>query len=157
MSRRTTVLLGAVVAALLLALAAFWVWQATGARPQSTPPPSPPATTPAPAAERAQAELDELLEVCARSAAPDPPEHCGIRIPWGTEFAAVNTVAYRIEKMPVIELDGSAFTAAGGVLVATVTGTGQDGSARTETYRTDDWAVRGDARVTDSAVDLDVW
>lgn len=157
MSRRAGWIIGAVVAVLMIAAASAWIWLATSAPPAARPTPSPAATTAAPAAERAQAALDDLLTACADSTASEPPEHCGIRIPWGTEFSTVSSIRYRVEKLPALVLDGDSFTASGGALIATVSGTGQDGAARTETYRTDDWAVRGDAKVTDSAVDLSVW
>ena len=78
-------------------------------------------------------------------------------IPWGTEFAGVTGIRYRVETLPVLTLDGDSFTATGGVLVATVSGTGQDGATRTETYRTENWAVRGDIAITDDEVDIDIW
>ncbi|MDF2508897.1 MAG: hypothetical protein K0Q52_2756 [Microbacterium sp.] len=99
----------------------------------------------------AQKQLDDQLEACT-TAGSAPPEGCGIRIPWGTEFRAVSEYRYRIEKLPTLTLTGSAFTADDGALVATLTGTGQDGAEREATYRTDSWSVRGD--VTFSAEDL---
>lgn len=119
------------------------------ATPSATPLPSP--------QEQARASLDEHLMACAESSGDRVPEHCGIRIPWGTEFASVSDVRFRVEALPVLVLDGDSFTAAGGVLVATVTGTSQDGSGRRETYRTEDWAVRGDVIVVDDIVTVEVW
>ena len=104
----------------------------------------------------AQAALDEHLEACTADGGAQP-EGCGIRIPWGTEFREVADVAYRIESLPSIALSGTGFTASGGVLVATITGTGQDGAARTTTYRTDAWMVRGDVSFTETAIALTVW
>lgn len=161
MTRRTRWTIGGIAAALVLAGAGLWIWQgataptAPGASPTASP--SAAATTPAPAAERAQDELDALLTACAESTASAPPEHCGISIPWGTEFAAVSGIRYRVEKLPMLELDGDSFTADGGVLVATVTGTGQDGSPRTETYRTENWTVRGDVEISPEKVEIDIW
>lgn len=113
------------------------------------------------ATEAAQAQLEEHLDACTAPAgtapASTPPAGCGIRIPWGTEFRAVTDIAYRIERLPVIALAATEFTAADGVLVATVTGTGQDGAARTTTYRTDSWSVRGDVAFTDDDLVLSVW
>ena len=108
------------------------------------------------ATDAAQAALDEHLEACTAKGG-EQPEGCGIRIPWGTEFREVSDVRYRVETLPSLLLSGTGFTAGGGVLVATVTGTGQDGSARTTTYRTDSWMVRGDATFTDTAIALTVW
>ncbi|WP_067198049.1 hypothetical protein [Microbacterium sp. XT11] len=129
--------------------------------PSATMSPRPTPQTEAQVAEHAQAALDEDLAECARSTAATPPERCGIRIPWGTEFSAVDSIRFRIEKLPVLSLEaeGSRFIASGGILVATVTGTGLDGSPRTENYRTDDWTVRGDVRRVDSgsAVDVAIW
>lgn len=161
MNRRTGWAIGGIAAALVLAGAGLWIWQGATApaAPAASPTPSPSAaaTTPAPAADRAQGELDALLTACAESTESVPPEHCGISIPWGTEFAAVSGIRYRVELLPHLELDGDSFTAEGGVLIATVTGTGQDGAPRTETYRTDDWAVRGDVTVSDDEVEIDIW
>ena len=107
----------------------------------------------------AQRQLDEHLESCTEDEVTGGaiPEKCGIRIPWGTEFAAVESVRFRIDRMPVLELTDDGFIADGGVLVATVSGTGQNGAARTETYRTESWSVRGDVAVDGDRVDLDVW
>jgi hypothetical protein len=104
----------------------------------------------------AQAALDEHLGACTAKGG-ERPEGCGIRIPWGTEFRAVSDVSYRIETLPSLVLSGTGFTAGGGMLVATVTGTGQDGAARTTTYRTDSWMVRGDVTFTETAIALTVW
>jgi len=156
MKRRTGWIIGA-AAVVVLAGATLWAWQGTSSPPVASSSPTSAVTTPAPVDERAQEELDAVLTTCAESTAHTPPEHCGIRIPWGTEFADVNGIRYRVEKLPTLVLDGGAFTAGGGVLVATVSGTGQDGSPRTETYRTENWAVRGDIAITDDEVEITVW
>lgn len=108
------------------------------------------------ATSAAQKHLDEHLTTCTAGLAT-PPEGCGIRIPWGTEFREVSEIRYRVEQLPTIALASTGFRADGGVLVATVTGTGQDGSARTTTYRTESWAVRGDVSFTAEDVVLSVW
>lgn len=92
------------------------------------------------------------FRLLAESTDSTPPQRCGIRIPWGGEFSRVSEIRYRIERLPTVELADDGFVAGGGVLVATVTGTGQDGSARVETYRTEDWTVRGDTVITGSGV-----
>lgn len=104
----------------------------------------------------AQQALDEHLEECT-SSGEVVPDGCGIRIPWGTDFRDVSEVRYRIEALPTIVLSESGFTAAVGALVATVSGTGQDGTARTLTYRTDDWSVRGDVTFSDRELVLETW
>ena len=161
MTRRTAVVVG-LVALILAAGAVVWVWQSS----ESSPVPSattPSSSTPAPAPStdvRAQAQelLDEhLIECTAReSTGTTVPEHCGIRIPWGTEFARADSIGFRIEQLPELSLTDDGFVADGGVLVATVTGTGLDGMPRTETYRTTAWSVRGDVAVTSGSVDLSV-
>lgn len=156
MKRRAGWIIGG-AAAVVVVGATLWAWLSTSAPPDASPEPTPVATTAAPADERAQDELDALLTKCTESAARTPPEHCGIRIPWGTEFAGVTGIRYRVEKLPTLVLDGESFTAEGGVLVATVSGTGQDGAPRTETYRTENWAVRGDVEITDDEVTMSVW
>ncbi|MGJ0387574.1 hypothetical protein [Microbacterium sp. CGR1] len=159
MTRRLAWSIGAGVAALVIAGTAVWVWQSSSIQP--SPAVSPTATV-APVADAqslAQQQLDEHLESCTAKevAGGAVPERCGIRVPWGTEFAAVESVRFRIDRMPVLKLTDEGFFADGGVLVATVSGTGQDGAARTETYRTESWSVRGDVAVDGDRVDLDVW
>ncbi len=104
----------------------------------------------------AQTQLDEHLETCTAPGS-EVPDGCGIRIPWGTEFREVTEIDYRIDESPTITLTSTGFTAEGGVLVATVTGIGQDGAARTVTYRTDSWSLRGEASFTADGVVLSAW
>lgn len=104
----------------------------------------------------AQSRLDEHLEACTTPAA-EPPDGCGIRIPWGTEFREVTDIRYRIDESPTIALTPTSFAADGGVLVATVTGTGQDGTARTTTYRTESWTLRGEVSFTAEGIALSAW
>lgn len=104
----------------------------------------------------AQKQLDEHLETCTEPGTV-PPDACGIRIPWGTEFRAVTDIRYRVEDPPTVTLSATGFSAEGGVLVATVTGTGQDGTERENTYRTDTWTVRGDVSFTADDVVLTAW
>jgi hypothetical protein len=161
MNRRVAWAVAGTAAALVLAGAAVWVWQASSGPP--SPVESPVASArPSPSAdpqELAQQTLEAQLEECAGEVIVGgaAPEGCGIRIPWGTEFAAVDETRFRIERMPVLELADSDFVARGGVLVATVTGTGQDGAAKTETYRTESWSVRGDVIISGAQVDLAIW
>ena len=160
MTRRRAWIIGSVVAVLLLGGAAVWIWQSSSEPSivESPPPTSSPAPKPtATSAEQVQALVDEHLEGCAKSRGSEPPEGCGIRIPWGAEFSAVSGIRYRIEKLPTVEIDNDGFVSNGGVLVATVTGTGQDGAPRTETYRNESWGVRGDVDVTDEGVEISVW
>ena len=158
MRGRTAWVIGGAVAALVLA--GGIVWFATyDAPPAATPSSAPPTSAPPTASveERAQQALESQLTICAQSTAPAAPPHCGIRIPWGTDFSAVSSMRFRIEKMPSIAIDGDTFSAEGGALVATITGTGVDGTARTETYRTDDWAVRGDLVTEGDEVEVAIW
>lgn len=108
------------------------------------------------ATDAAQEQLDAHLDACT-APAQTVPEGCGIRIPWGTEFRAVTDIRFRAEQLPVLTLTATGFSADGGVLVATVTGTGQDGSARTTTYRTESWSVRGDIAFTADGMELTAW
>ncbi|WP_223626176.1 hypothetical protein [Microbacterium sp. EST19A] len=108
------------------------------------------------ATDAAQKQLDAHLDACT-APAKATPEGCGIRIPWGTEFRAVTEMRFRIEQAPVVTLTATGFSADGGVLVATVTGTGQDGAERTTTYRTDSWSVRGDIAFTADGLELTAW
>ncbi len=163
MNRRRAWVLGGVVAALLVAGAAVWLWQASSGIPSPTATPTVTSSpTPDPDLDSqalAQQALDDHLEDCtsARVIEGVMPDGCGIRIPWGTEFAAVDDARFRIEQLPVLTLTDDGFIAEGGILVATVSGTGQGGSPRTETYRTESWTLRGDVTVEDGDVDLDVW
>lgn len=108
------------------------------------------------ATAEAQERLDEHLATCAESD-DVAPVGCGIRIPWATDFRSVAAAAYRIERMPVISLGPDGFTAEDGTIVATFEGTGLDGTARTVTYRTENWSVRGDAEFTDGELVLFSW
>lgn len=108
------------------------------------------------ATNAAQEQLEEHLAACT-APADSEPEHCGIRIPWGTEFRSVSGFRYRVEALPKVALDGSAFRADGGVLVSTVSGTGQDGAERTTTYRTESWSIRGEVAFTADDLELSVW
>lgn len=108
------------------------------------------------ATDAAQTQLDDLLESCTASADASA-EGCGIRIPWGTEFRAVTDIRYRVEQFPTATLTETGFSADGGVLVATVSGTGQDGGSRTTSYRTESWTVRGDVGFTAEKLVLTVW
>ncbi|WP_435743557.1 hypothetical protein [Microbacterium sp. PMB16] len=108
------------------------------------------------ATDAAQKQLDDHLEDCMKPAG-EPAAGCGIRIPWGTEFRSVSEIRYRIEQAPAITLTATEFSAADGVLVATVTGTGQDGAARTATYRTESWSIRGDVSFTAADLVLTPW
>nr|WP_017203945.1 hypothetical protein [Microbacterium barkeri] len=69
----------------------------------------------------------------------------------------MSEIRYRIERSPTVTLTPTAFVADGGILVATITGTGQDGSPRTTTYRTDSWSVRGDVAFSADGIELSVW
>ncbi|MGO2683459.1 hypothetical protein [Microbacterium sp.] len=123
---------------------------------QSTPAPESEAPEVADADELAQQQLDELLEQCTQPAA-EPPPSCGIRIPWAADFAAVDSIQYRIEQAPVLTFAPPTFRADDGILVATVAGTAVDGAEKTMTYRTENWMLRGDADVTDDSVVLEPW
>lgn len=158
MNRRVAWTVG-IVALVLIAGAALWWSQSSRELPAPAASRSPmSALTDDDLQELAQQQLDDQLESCVAEATGEVlPDGCGLRIPWGTEFAAVDRVRMRIEGLPTLELTDRGFVADDGVLVATVTGTGQDGSPRTETYRTDSWTVRGDVMVEGSEVELDVW
>lgn len=93
----------------------------------------------------AQAQVDAYADACAQPASVIP-DTCGIRVPWAADLGALTSVAFRIDRHPVVTLDvdGRAFAATGGVLVATASGTTRDGAAASFTYRADDWALRGD-------------
>lgn len=108
------------------------------------------------AAEIAQTQLDEYLGDCTKPAAEAPPA-CGITIPWAADFSQVSEIRYRVEQSPTISLPPTGFLADGGVLVATVTGTAHDGSAKTLTYRSTNWSVRGDVSFADDDIVLSVW
>lgn len=161
MNRRAAWLVGGAAAVGLLLIGSVWVWQTTvvPTGPESSPTPTTASTPPADPTALAQRALDQHLEECTAEepAGGAVPDGCGIRIPWGTEFAAVDSVRFRIERMPLLELSGDGFIAEGGVLVATVSGTGQDSAPLTQTYRTESWTVRGDATVSDGEARLKVW
>lgn len=104
----------------------------------------------------AQQSLEELLTACTAPAA-ETPASCGIEIPWAADFASVTGFGYRIEQEPVLTLTPPTFRADDGILVATVTGVGLDGTAKTLTYRTENWMLRGDVAVKRGGVVLNAW
>ncbi|OIJ33143.1 MULTISPECIES: hypothetical protein [unclassified Microbacterium] len=108
------------------------------------------------ATEAAQTQLEAYLTSCTADGTV-VPENCGVRIPWGTEFREISDIAFRVERFPAVLLTPTAFTADDGILEATVTGTGQDGAARTVTYRSTAWSVRGGVDVTADELALTVW
>ncbi|WP_143740729.1 hypothetical protein [Microbacterium sp. SZ1] len=159
MTPRTKWLLGGAAVVVMIVAIATIVWATARPAPEASASPTPQPSPSIDLLASAQADLDEHLEQCAAAGAPNGvmPEACGIRIPWGTEFAAVTDARFRIERMPEITLTDDGFVAQGGELIATVTGTGQDGAPRTTTYRTQNWSVRGDAERTRTGVDVTVW
>lgn len=108
------------------------------------------------ATEAAQTQLEAYLKTCTADGTA-VPENCGIRIPWGTELRGISDIAFRVERFPAVVLTPTAFTADDGILEATVTGTGQDGAARTVTYRSTTWNVRGGVDITADELALTVW
>lgn len=104
----------------------------------------------------AQDHVDDIVEACTVPGT-DTPDGCGLRIPWGTEFRDVDGFRYRVEEAPAVTLTPAGFTADGGVLVVTVTGTGADGAGLTTTYRTDSWTLRGDVSFTADDLVLSPW
>lgn len=108
------------------------------------------------ATEAAQTQLEAYLKTCTADGTA-VPENCGIRIPWGTELREISDIAFRVERFPAVVLSPGGFTADDGILEATVTGTGQDGAARTVTYRSTTWSVRGGVDITADELALTVW
>ncbi|WP_144877103.1 hypothetical protein [Microbacterium sp. 1.5R] len=159
MTRRARWLFGGGVLVIVVLAVTAIVWSTAPPTPQASSRPTPSPSETLDLLASAQAELDEHLEQCTATGAPNGtvPESCGIRIPWGAEFSTVTDARFRIERMPQITLSDDGFVAEGGALVATVTGTGQDGAPRTETYRTENWSVRGDVDRTRTGIDLTVW
>ncbi|GEK87573.1 hypothetical protein [Microbacterium aerolatum] len=159
MRRRTAWVVVAVAAAAVIVAVLVWLAVSTA---QTGPPRAvdgmtavEPATGPE-ATALAQQQLDARLAACTESAA-EAPDSCGIAIPWTADFAAVDGIRYRVEKTPELTLTPPTFRADDGILVATVTGTGLDGTAKTLTYRTENWMLRGDLRVKRAGVGLVPW
>ncbi|GAA1850443.1 hypothetical protein ACFQZV_07090 [Microbacterium koreense] len=97
----------------------------------------------------AQEQIDLYAAECASATDAVPPS-CGIRIPWEADLATLDSVAFRIEATPAVELtaDAETFAATGGAVVATVTGTTRGGDTASFTYQTDQWSIRGHVRFT---------
>lgn len=109
------------------------------------------------ATERAQKQLAQYLETCTQPAS-EVPVSCGLAIPWAADFSEVSGITYRIEQAPIISLTPTSFQAGEGVLVATVTGTDIGGDAgQSVSYRTSNWALRGDVAFTADDIVLSVW
>lgn len=161
--KRSAIVGSTVAAAALLVAAAgvtWWLTAGTGAADSGPTPSASVSGSPTPPPDPAiaiQEQLDAYADACAATAAA-VPEHCGIVVPWAADLAELSGVAFRIEQYPAVALspDGRSFDATGGILVATATGTTRDGVATTFTYRTDEWALRGDVSVEDDRTTLSV-
>lgn len=92
----------------------------------------------------AQEQLDEYAEECA-AATTAVPENCGIRVPWAADLVDLDSIAFRVEQLPTVEIgaDGRTFAATDGVIIATASGTARLGGASSFTYRSDVWNLRG--------------
>lgn len=100
--------------------------------------------------------LTAHLNACTRAAAA-VPDNCGLRVPWPADIAQLERIAYRVERLPEVQLiGGDGFAATGGSVVATATGTGRDGAPVSATYRDDAWGVRGTVAVTGDRIRLGV-
>ncbi|MDE0545779.1 hypothetical protein [Microbacterium sp. C7(2022)] len=92
---------------------------------------------------RAQETLDEYANACVVPA-DTIPRHCGIRVPWAADFAAMDGVSMTITDYPVLALsDDGRFFATGGTLEVTVSGRKRSGTTETARYLTDDWSLQG--------------
>lgn len=109
------------------------------------------------AATTAQIQLDAYAQHCALPGAEVPP-NCGLRVPWAADLATLDTIAFRVEKLPQVTLspDLTSFAATGGAIVATATGTTRSGSPASFTYRATDWALRGTVSLTSDGMQLAV-
>lgn len=109
------------------------------------------------AAASAQDQIDAYATACAAPATA-VPANCGIRVPWAADLGALTGIAFRIDTMPVVAFsaDARTFAAAGGVVVATASGTTRDGATQSFTYRADDWALRGTVAFTGDEMVLSV-
>lgn len=96
----------------------------------------------------AQEQLDAYAGACASPADRVPPQ-CGLLIPWAADLDTLESIAFRIERHPRLQIseDGASFAARGGVIVATATGITGAGEPASVTYRTDDWTLRGSVAV----------
>lgn len=166
LTRRKRAWLIAVAALVLAGVLAVSFVQAVSPRPEvptteatATPSAAPDAGSTEDVRAIAQRRLDDHLEECTAEGMRGGvfPAECGIAIPWGTDFVRVDGGEFRIERLPVLEVIDDGFVAQAGVLVATLTGVGHDGAARTETYRTDTWSVRGDLTGKGEDLELTVW
>jgi hypothetical protein len=92
----------------------------------------------------AQEQIDAYAARCA-AATDAVPDACGLRVPWAADLVRLDTIGFRVESPPTVELapDARSFAATGGVIVATASGIDRDGATASFTYRTDEWALRG--------------
>ncbi len=118
-------------------------------------------TLPVTLGTRGQAVLQTQLETyedrCAAST-DHVPAACGLRVPWAADLRTLDALAFRIDTRPTLHLDPEhgRFAATGGVITATARGTGFDGRAASHTYRTEDWALRGEIVFSGATVQLAV-
>lgn len=106
---------------------------------------------------RAQRELDAYVRACTAPAA-EVPRACGLRIPWQADLARAEQFAYRVDRTPTVQISADAreFTASGGDVVVTVTGTDAAGARASATYRDAAWTLRGAVTVDAAGLTLDV-
>lgn len=96
------------------------------------------------AVEAVAPQLNAYEDGCA-AATDAVPAHCGLRVPWAADLRTLKSLAFHIDKRPVLALadDAASFAATAGRITATARGQGWDGTSRTVTYGTDEWALRG--------------
>ncbi len=105
----------------------------------------------------AQSALEAYATDCTAPSTSVAPR-CGLAVPWGVEIAELESVAYRIEQMPALQIrDDATFSATGGSYTVTARGTGHDGEPTTVTYRDDSWELRGGVDLEGDTVTLSAW
>lgn len=106
----------------------------------------------------AQTQFTAYLAACT-APTTTVPSACGIRVPWAADLATLSGLKFRIDVAPALMLapDGSGFAATGGTLIATATGTTDEGTEASFTYRDTEWALRGGVAFTLDELVLEVW
>ena len=106
----------------------------------------------------AQTQFTAYLAACT-APTTTVPSACGIRVPWAADLATLSGLKFRIDVAPALVLapDGSGFAATGGTLIATATGTTDEGTEASFTYRDTEWALRGGIAFTLDELVLEVW
>ncbi|MDZ8275526.1 hypothetical protein R2Q81_06115 [Microbacterium aquimaris] len=105
-----------------------------------------------------QSAIEAYADDCT-ARADAVPAACGFDVPWPADFDSVETITYRVDVYPTVQEFslGDAVYASDGVVVATVRGDPRGGGDGEQTYRTEDWSLRGTLSFEDTRAVISVF